>query len=377
MACPGSSDRTYLIPMSNELTLQTTRSHVPPLDGLRGIAVLLVLWAHVPDDMGGGVVHLLHKVIQPGYLGVDIFFVLSGFLITRILMYGREHKKPLGYFLIRRAFRIFPIYYLLIALLVFLAPGKYLFWCATYLSNFVFSFDYVWDAARQMPIFDSNPMRHTWSLCVEEHFYMVWPLIIYFAPRDTLKPIAVAVVISGMLLALMASFTAGDLPLYPMLYRGTQFRVMSLALGGLFALYEPSVKIGTSRPWLMFVCFFLPAAGLLAFASTMEVPWKPSVKMIGFALMSSSIFLAALGTMTLGKGVSAVLSKGPLAYAGRISYGVYLYHFPIYFVLGVLDEEANPSAMLTFQGIGLTFVVATVSFYLLERPILKYASRYR
>lgn len=363
--------------MSNEPTLQTTRSHVPPLDGLRGIAVLLVLWAHVPVSLGGGVVHLLNKVIQPGYLGVDIFFVLSGFLITRILMYGRENKNPLRYFLIRRAFRIFPIYYLLIGLLIFLAPGEYLIWCATYLSNFVFSFDYVWDAARQMPIHESNPMRHTWSLCVEEHFYMIWPLVIYFAPRDTLKPIAMAVAVSGMVLALMASMTAGDLPLYPMLYRGTQFRVASLALGGLFALYEPSLKIGTSRPWLVCVGFFLPAAALLAFASTLEVPWKPSIKMIAFALMSSAIFLAALGTMTLGKSVSAVLSKGPLAYAGRISYGVYLYHFPIYYALGVLDESVDPSATLTFQGIGLTFVVASVSYFALERPILKYASRYR
>ena len=352
--------------MPNEPTLQSTRSHVPPLDGLRGIAVLLVLWAHVPDDLGGGVVNLLNRVVQPGYLGVDIFFVLSGFLITRILMYERDQNKPLRYFLIRRAFRIFPIYYLLIGLLIFLAPGEYLFWCATYLSNFVFSFDYT-----------DNPMRHTWSLCVEEHFYMIWPLIIYFAPRATLRPTAIAVVISGMVLAVMASIYAGQLPLYEMLYRGTPFRATSLALGGVFALYEPSIGVGKPRAWWLSAGFFLPAAAFLAVASAMENPWKQSVKMIGFALLSSSIFLAAVGAERLGPKVCVVLSRGPLAYAGRISYGIYLYHFPIFYALGVLDEQAPASSWLTLQGVALTFVVATVSYYILERPILRYASRYR
>ena len=363
--------------MSNEPTLQTTRSHVPPLDGLRGIAVLLVLWAHVPPDLGGNVVGLLNRIVQPGYLGVDIFFVLSGFLITRILMYERENKKPLRYFLIRRAFRIFPIYYLLIGLLIFLAPGEYLVWCATYLSNFVFSFDGEWSAELGRWVHESNPMRHTWSLCVEEHFYMIWPLIIYFMARDTLKPIAMAVVISGMILAVMASVFAGDLPLLPLLYRGTPFRATSLALGGLFALYEPSIGVGKPRSWLLSGCFFLPAAGLLASTQLLDYPWNQSVKMIGFALLSSSIFLAAVGAEVLGPRAAAVLSRGPLAYAGRISYGVYLYHYPIFYALGVLDEASHPSAMLTFQGIGLTFIVATVSYFALERPILKYASRYR
>lgn len=352
--------------MLNVPPIQPTRSHVPPLDGLRGIAVLLVLWAHFPPDLGGQAVSVMNRVVQPGYLGVDIFFVLSGFLITRILLYGRDNQKPLGNFLIRRALRIFPIYYLLIVLLLFIAPGEYLAWCASYLSNFVFSFDYT-----------PNPMRHTWSLCVEEHFYMIWPLFIYFAPRDTIRPIAIAVVLSGMVLAVLASIYYGKLPLYEMLYRGTPFRMTSLALGGLFALYEPSVGIGTSRPWRFAVTFFLPAAVLLAVAASLDNPWKQSVKMIGFALMSSSIFMAALGSHTLGPKVARVLSKGPLAYAGRISYGIYLYHFPLFYSLGLIDTEAQHTASTTLLGVVLTFAVATASFYLLERPILRYASRYR
>jgi peptidoglycan/LPS O-acetylase OafA/YrhL len=363
--------------MSNEPNIQSTRTHVPPLDGLRGIAVLLVIWSHVPADLGGAVVNLLNKVVQPGYLGVDIFFVLSGFLITRILLYGRFNGKSLRYFLVRRAFRIFPIYYLLILVLVYLAPGEYLVWCATYLSNFVFSFDYLWNADLQRWIPPSNPMRHTWSLSVEEHFYMIWPLFIYFAPRDWLRPTTVAVVLTGMVLAVMAVMFAEELPLYKLLYRGTPFRMSSLALGGLFALYEPSLRIGTARPWRYAGVFFVPAVVFLTVAAMLENPWTQAMKMIGFSLMSSTIFLATLGTLCLGPRIGVVLSRGPLAYAGRISYGIYLYHYPIFYSLGLLGHESSHTIWLTVQGVALTFAVATGSYYLLERPILRYASRYR
>ncbi len=363
--------------MSNEPLIQSTRTHVPPLDGLRGIAVLLVIWAHVPTNLGGSAVKLLNTVIQPGYLGVDIFFVLSGFLITRILLYGRCNQKSLVYFLVRRAFRIFPIYYLLIGVLIYLAPGEYLIWCATYLSNFVFSLDYLWNADLQRWIAPSNPMRHTWSLCVEEHFYMIWPLFIYFAPRDWLKPTTVAVVLTGMVLAVLAVVFAEELPLYKLLYRGTPFRMTSLALGGLFALYEPSLGIGTSRPWRFAGAFFVPAVIFLTVAALLENPWTQAMKMIGFSLMSSTIFLATIGTSCMGPKLGTVLSKGPLAYVGRISYGVYLYHYPIFYSLGLLDHEAQHTLWTTCQGVVLTFAVATTSYYLLERPILRYASRYR
>src|SRR5882672_2186860 len=126
----------------------------------------MVLWSHVPVASTPGVVRLLRSAFNPGYLGVDLFFVLSGFLITRILLADRENERPLRFFLARRALRIFPIYYLLLAVLLLAKPGQYLAWCAIYLSNFHFMFD-------KTP----NPLPHTWSLAIEEHFYLIWPPI--------------------------------------------------------------------------------------------------------------------------------------------------------------------------------------------------------
>jgi peptidoglycan/LPS O-acetylase OafA/YrhL len=346
--------------------LQPTRSHVPPLDGLRGIAVLLVLWAHFPPDLGGNTIRVMNRIFQPGYLGVDIFFVLSGFLITRILLYGRFNNKPLKNFLIRRAFRIFPIYYLLILLLLFIEPGEYLFWCATYLSNFVFSFD-----------LSPNPMRHTWSLCVEEHFYMVWPLLIHFAAVRWLRPSAIGIALLGIVLAILAALLSGVVPLDYLLYRGTPFRATSLALGGLFALYEPALGIGTRRPWVFAGAFFVPAVICALSAIGIGDPWLQSLKMIGFAFMSSAIFLAALGVGSLSPRLGAVLSGGALAYTGRISYGIYLYHYPLFYATGVLDHDAPAPWPMTLLAVALTFVVATSSFYLIEKPLLKYAARFR
>ncbi len=346
--------------------LQPTRSHVPPLDGLRGIAVLLVLWAHFPPDLGGNTVRVMNRIFQPGYLGVDIFFVLSGFLITRILLYGRFNGKPLKNFLIRRAFRIFPIYYLLILLLLFIEPGAYLGWCAAYLSNFVFSFDNT-----------PNPMRHTWSLCVEEHFYMIWPLLIHFAAVRWLRPTAIAVALTGIVLAILAAVLFDVAPLHYLLYRGTPFRATSLALGGLFALYEPALGIGTRRPWGLAAAFFVPAVACALAAIGIGDPWLQSLKMIGFAFMSSAIFLAALGVGSVSPRLGAVLSGGALAYTGRISYGIYLYHYPIFFATGVLDYDAPAPWPVMLLAVVLTFAVASGSFYLIEKPLLKYAARFR
>jgi peptidoglycan/LPS O-acetylase OafA/YrhL len=148
------------------------RRHIPALDGLRGIAVLLVLWAHVPTGSLGTTLETAKLFVKPGYLGVDVFFVLSGFLITRILLADREAGVPLSWFWARRFLRIFPIYYLLLAVLWFVERGPEWPWCAGYVSNFYFIFH--GDHASE-----SSSLRHTWSLAIEEHYYLVWPLVVY------------------------------------------------------------------------------------------------------------------------------------------------------------------------------------------------------
>src|SRR5262249_43976988 len=138
------------------------------LDGLRGIAVILVLWAHLSEENTVGWGATIKHWLSPGLVGVDIFFVLSGFLITRILIADKARGMPLKNFLIRRFLRIFPIYYLTILLVFLYAPGRYILYCAGYLGNFYFAYHPA-----------HLPLHHTWSLAVEEHFYLLWPFAVY------------------------------------------------------------------------------------------------------------------------------------------------------------------------------------------------------
>ena len=137
--------------------------YLPALDKLRGIAVLLVLFTHTPHHLKGDLGLWVQQWLAPGYLGVDIFFALSGFLITRILLFERDRGGSILAFWKRRAVRIFPAFYLLVAVVAVVRWGPELPWVATYLSNF-----------HRLGSFPS-PLRHTWSLAVEEHFYLVCP----------------------------------------------------------------------------------------------------------------------------------------------------------------------------------------------------------
>src|SRR6266516_3487296 len=156
--------------------------HIPALDGLRAVAALLVMWAHLPQVGSyyfSSLFHLASTYMFAVYLGVDIFFVLSGFLITRILVAEKHNATSLYNFYLRRCFRIFPIYYAVIILLSIVNPTTQLKWCALYLSNYYFAFD-----------MSSHYLRHTWSLAVEEHFYLIWPLIVFYTPIKYSKNLA-------------------------------------------------------------------------------------------------------------------------------------------------------------------------------------------
>lgn len=209
---------------------------IETLDGLRGLAALLVLWAHFPligESSLSKLSKLLSTYTYAGYIGVDIFFALSGFLITRILLV-EKYQGTLSFrrFYIKRFLRIFPIYYLSILVVGFMITWKHMGWVAFYASNYFFSFNV-----------DPHPMRHTWSLCVEEHFYLFWPLIIRFFSIQTAKKII------GFLLPLLAIGSAiatvfiFDKQLADdLVYRGTSYRILTLALGSAVAYYEPQIR---------------------------------------------------------------------------------------------------------------------------------------
>ncbi len=333
----------YDVPIIGDC-MQTQREVIPSLDGLRGLAILLVLFGHLPSTIRSGA----------GDFGVDLFFVLSGFLITRILLYNKQHAIPLRTFLARRAVRIFPIYYLTL-LAVGLSFGfKGYLYTLTYTYNF-------------MPPTTTTPaLIHTWSLCVEEHFYLIWPLVVTFMSFNTSRRIAgrmliVIIVVSLVYRQFCAAWGWGNYAAYQM-HANTFFRACSLLSGCLLAYYEPQWR--KSRHWGLGGMGLFAVGAVVYFlgpATVANFPLQEFNVLIGRMVAATGMFL--ISVLVLPR----LFSWPPLRWMGKISYGLYLYHFPIY--NGILGTVS------LWLVIPAAFAVATVSFYLIERPLLRWVHR--
>ncbi|QDU68272.1 acyltransferase family protein [Engelhardtia mirabilis] len=366
---------------------------IPELDGLRAIAVLIVLWEHSPRGVTDGLVpgadHLGRWLLGPGYLGVDLFFVLSGFLITRILLADRALGTPLRQFWIRRFLRIFPIYYLLLALVWIFAPGPELPWCAAYLANFY-----------QALHFSDGPLLHTWSLSVEEHFYLVWPLAAYWlSPRWSRRSIAWLVLPGALLAAVLLTMDAASAaPLFkgPAIQKLTFTRAFSLGAGCLLAYAEPwlcrerwkasgmalvlvafSILSGVPALVILWNHKFLPYTGV-----AIPMSFAPALNLVSFAALSTAAVVTGISWRGSRAPWAWLLRRATLRGVGRISYGLYLYHFPIYDALNVLyppsaEVPGPPLLPRTLLAIGLTFAAATASYFAIERPLLRIGARFR
>lgn len=352
------------------------------LEGFRGIAILLVLISHFI------VIHYFPKLIplNLGFLGVNLFFVLSGFLITEILLKesrsGQSRKVILKNFFAKRGLRIFPIYFLSILLLILLGvPGlmEQLFWIITYTVNIKENF-----FGGQDKLF-----MHIWSLCVEEQFYMFWPFLILFVPKQYLLGLFLAVISSAIIFRFSVSFFL--VPGFGSLNHSFPLACLdALALGGLLAylkmekpgFYEALARMKVVPFILLFffylISFFLPHESFLT--QTLE---RFIAGLIGFFLVA----FCAVGRLDyFGK----LLQNKFLCYLGKISYGIYLYHWLLYFLLkeGFIDIWAGLDfgvfqILKYHQYLGvfvvfstLSVLAASFSFYLVEKPILQLKKRY-
>ena len=374
------------------------KDHLPELDGLRGIAVLLVLWQHVPvmlvpyavfraqraifGEMQNGewpvyIDGFRDSLLRAGYLGVDVFFVLSGFLITRILLVDKAAAVPLRHFLARRFLRIFPIYYLTLGVAWLVRPAPDLPYCAAYLSNFYYSVHGVAGAA----------LPHSWSLAVEEHFYLLWPPAVYLcSDRRALRIAAYVVVPGAIACAVCCAWYWRDEPsfLTRLLQCGTPFRALSLTLGALLAFGESRVRANRSR-WLVVglaaivVGYALHVVPPLGGRSISNTTTFSVLVLLGFALTSFGLVTTAIVCSAGGSVFARILRGRLLRWVGKISYGLYLYHFVVFAWTGVhalkVDDASAPLHMAI--AIVIAFVVATLSFRFIERPILRYAARFR
>lgn len=291
--------------------------------------------------------------------------MLSGFLITRILLADKQAGAPLRHFLARRALRIFPIYYLTLLVVYLVSRRPDVIWSATYLSNFYQSFN-----------FDPGPLRTTWSLAVEEHFYLFWPLVVYRLSVRTSRRVAMGVLIPGALLCSAAAIQFLEpLNAGALIYRGTMFRMASLALGALLAYDEARVRRSSIRTILAGGAALLTGVTVIALGRTTAMEhWSPLIRLVGYSSVSVGTVMIVIALNGCSRLFSWLLSNPPLRYVGRISYGLYLFHYPIYFVLGLnLPRDAYTHTLIvSVWAVTLTFMVASASWFLIESPILRF-----
>jgi peptidoglycan/LPS O-acetylase OafA/YrhL len=365
--------------------------HVPALDGLRGAAIALVLLCHFGNAWpGAGVLDTaMREGTGLGWIGVDLFFVLSGFLITGILVDGvptgaRGAPRWLGAFLARRALRIFPLYYVALAAFVVLGPAAGLvdawtlrargWWYAVYLGNWAYP------AKQGIPA-----LAHFWSLAVEEQFYLVWPLVVLAARGRRLAAVAAALVAAAPFLRTLivdSGWPVGSA------YRVTPGRVDALAMGALVAVALRSVR---GRAVLSRAAWPATAAGLAGFllfggafgfdmhARAMEV-WSHTFLAIGFGGL-----VAAAARADERDWLGRLLAAAPLRFLGRVSYGLYVVHFFVH-VAALAALRARPAtaallasrvgyAMYAATGAAVSVGLAVLSWNLLERRFLELKGR--
>jgi peptidoglycan/LPS O-acetylase OafA/YrhL len=343
---------------------------MPQLDALRALAFIGVAVSHWTPNFLLGIV--------PWGTGVQLFFVLSGFLITGILLRSRPEASalPLGQvlktFYVRRLLRIFPLYYgvLLLALLFSVGPIRETWpWHAAYLSNFHYS----WSGHAGILI---DPFLHLWSLSVEEQFYLAWPLIALLVSRRALPILLVASIGGSMLARLAAEHLVPGLATVRYL---TSSCVDALAVGCLLAcIQERSGTAGVRR--LAWTYFGVGFAGLVV--STVLLPRfgvaAQDARHVGHTFLV--IFyggIVAVASRGFGGPVGWLLTLKPLLYLGKISYGLYVFHYFAPFAFdraakafgwgGVPAAAPTPTQLLAYCG--FTLLAAMVSWHFYELPL--------
>jgi peptidoglycan/LPS O-acetylase OafA/YrhL len=352
--------------------------HIRALDGVRGLAIALVLMIHLlqsnDNPAGSFMIHLIVKIKATGWVGVDLFFALSGFLITGILVDSFGEERYFRNFYARRALRIFPLYYgVLLILFLVLRPtwsdGRQFYLLLVYLQNTA-----LWWHGNQPALLQSLT-GHLWSLAAEEQFYLVWPIIVFWV-RDRRKLMWIA---AALVLAVPVIRTALLLNgvTFRVIYTSTLCRADSLLAGAWLALaVRGDLKDRVLR--IAPITFSAAMLGCLAIAwTTGTFFWdkNPLVTTIGYSALA--VAGASLIAMALrpGSTTGAIMNLSPLRWLGKYSYGIYIIHPMIGFLFVPWIEThihgKIASHMAVFVATLLvTFPLAWVSYNLYERRFL-------
>jgi len=362
------------------------KTRFPALDGVRALAVMMVFADHFGGGAHGGrVLQMLNSIRSRGWIGVDVFFVLSGFLITGILYDTREDSRYFLRFFARRSVRIFPVFYLLAAVLLLLTPVFHYqwrtghLWFLVYLGNFAGNRDFsLYEVMSANHPTAKVFLGHFWSLCVEEQFYLLWPPLVWMV-RDRVRLLWTAGGISVLALLLRLGmemrFSAYTSELW--IERTLPFRMDSLLIGGMLALL---LRGPTADAWQRSCRWFFlgGTAGLLVIFARIRDDSSPVMMTIGLTL--TALASAGLIGMTLRTGSPAfrIFHLSPLRRLGRYSYGFYIFHVLygwawiqfLVLVTAKVHSLALGGLIALPINFGTTFLISMVSYEWFERRFL-------
>jgi len=346
--------------------------YIKGLDSIRTFAVIFVILAHWgPAGFNNPTIKFIWTLLIPsGKFGVDVFFVLSGYLITNILLTARAESDNkniiIKNFIIRRALRIFPIYYLLLGVLYLINyPDikENIWYFGTYTSNFLSYSQRAW-----------NSFSHTWSLAVEEQFYLIWPWVIIYAPKTYLKKSIIFFIILGISCSLLTEAVYGG---WAKILTFNCFN--AFGIGGLLAYFQ---QIGDNSfkkllnillP-VSIVIYFLNKFGLIPFLSIRTIHSIIAVSLINYISENKYNYLAL-----------KIFENRFLIHLGKITYGIYLYHYIIpdlykYIKTFLTSTFSIPNSINSLLNnyyvsyilmLSILYLISLASYHLIEIKLLK------
>jgi peptidoglycan/LPS O-acetylase OafA/YrhL len=359
-------------------------AYLPTLDGLRGVAILLVLWYHTPflfqhlPEFAGAqsawsMLGIVGMMSLGGWIGVDLFFVISGFLITSILIRVRDRDFSSFVFWGRRALRIFPLagmYLLVLFSLTLLDDPLRMMsgfdgwsWYVFYLGNIHITI-YGWQPLGLMIL---------WSLAIEEQFYLVWPLLMRMVSATRLIWWIIGLIFLAPLVRAVMFSTIN----YPATYVFTLCRIDALAAGALMSVLLNSHE-WRQKTFRVCECLLIPALGLILL--TLLVPFSPSLpqtrpwffSVFGYSLLAASFAVCLVASLKARALWYSALTSPFLTFVGRRCYGLYVWHV---LVASMITAVLQPFQIGFYGHVMLwliaLLVVASGSWVLLEEPMLR------